>query len=95
MRILRWVVAGLVVAGLVAFAGATLFRTQIAQHLFARAVQENLSRPLATGQPDGIHVFICGSGTPMPDPMRSGPASPSSRAANIWSSTQVPAASAH
>lgn len=73
MRILRWVLAGIVVAALVAFTGATVFRTQIAEHLFARAVKENIGRPLATGEADGIHVFICGSGTPMPDPMRSGP----------------------
>lgn len=73
MRILAWVLAALVVAALVALAGASAFRVQIAEHLFARAVKENIARPLAAGEADGIHVFVCGSGTPMPDPLRAGP----------------------
>lgn len=73
MRSLVWVLAALAVAALVALAGAAVFRIQIAEQLFARAVQENIARPPASGEADGLHVFVCGSGTPMPDPLRAGP----------------------
>ncbi|MFN3912422.1 MBL fold metallo-hydrolase [Hyphomonas sp.] len=73
MTVLRWVliaVAGLAAA---AFAGSFLFRLQISEFLFKRAVQANFTVDRAGDLGDGLHVFVCGAGTPLPDPKRNGP----------------------
>ncbi len=51
----------------------TLAKRQIGERLFARAVAQNvgIDRSLALG--DGLHVYVCGSGSPLPDAARAGP----------------------
>lgn len=73
MKRLVWPVLGLV--GLVALAavGFFLLERPIGEALFRRAISEGVGRNLAAQLPDGLHVFLCGSGSPMPDPVRAGP----------------------
>ena len=52
---------------------AFLFQRQIGEAVFLQAVEENVGRDRAAELPDGLHVFVCGSGSPMPDALRAGP----------------------
>lgn len=65
----------LVLAGLLALVltGAWLARGEIAQRVLTRTMERNLAASPAEGLPDGLHVVLCGSGSPMPDPSRAGP----------------------
>lgn len=65
----------LVLAGLftLALAGAWLFRGEIALRAMSRVMDRNLAASPGDGLPDGLHVVLCGSGSPMPDPGRAGP----------------------
>lgn len=66
--ILSIAVAGVVAAGLWAFAG-----DRIILALAGRIAATNLAADRAASLPDGLHLAICGAGGPMPDPIRSGP----------------------
>lgn len=46
---------------------------QVAERGFQRAIERNVGRDRAEELPDGIHVFLCGTGSPFPDPTRAGP----------------------
>ncbi|MEH6487396.1 MBL fold metallo-hydrolase [Hyphomonas oceanitis] len=73
---MKWflrITAGLAGLLLIAFIGFQVFKTQIAMAAFKQAVGENVGRDASKTLPDGLHVFVCGAGTPMPDPMRAGP----------------------
>lgn len=50
-----------------------LGQVPIAKALMERMAQQNAGFDRAAALPDGLHVFICGAGSPMPDPQRSGP----------------------
>ncbi len=52
---------------------AYLNRVAIMTRLVARVVEQNLRTDLLQELPDGLHVAICGAGSPLPDPERSGP----------------------
>lgn len=52
---------------------AFLFQRQIGEALFANAVQQVAGRDVSTTLPDGLHVFVCGAGSPFPDAQRAGP----------------------
>lgn len=70
MRRRLWIGALLVIGlGVTAWAG----RGWIAERAFDRAVERNvgIDRSLALG--DGLHAYVCGSGSPMPDETRAGP----------------------
>lgn len=64
-----------VLLALVLLVGAGLLFNQraIGQLLFDRAVDKNVGRDATADLPDGIHAFLCGSGSPMPDAERAGP----------------------
>ena len=72
---MKWRLIALGALGLVAVAAtcAFLFQRQIGEAMFRQAVAENVGRDRAAELPDGLHVFVCGSGSPMPDPLRAGP----------------------
>jgi ribonuclease Z len=55
------------------FAGYSAFKREIGEHMFQRAVAANVGRDQTAGLADGLHVFVCGSGSPMPDADRAGP----------------------
>lgn len=56
-----------------AAAGYFVFQRQIGEAMFRQAVAENVGRDRGAELPDGLHVFMCGSGSPLPDPSRAGP----------------------
>lgn len=63
------IVALLLTAGLVLF----LLQDQLAQRAFDKAIADNVGVDRSADLPDGIHVYVCGSGSPMPDADRAGP----------------------
>lgn len=73
MSLTRRLLIGVLVLVVAAFAGSFLFRIQIAGFIFDRAVKQNFSVDRESELGDGLHVFVCGAGTPLPDPKRNGP----------------------
>jgi ribonuclease Z len=70
---MKRVVLGLcLVAVLLALVGYVL-RTSITRRLVERQVAANATASLLDELPDGLHVALCGAGSPLPDPARSGP----------------------
>lgn len=58
------------------FLGGIIFianQERIMNNLMERVVTANFSSNLLKQIPDGLHVVLCGAGSPMPDPKRSGP----------------------
>ncbi|MGB5725376.1 MAG: MBL fold metallo-hydrolase [Parasphingorhabdus sp.] len=66
---------GLLALVLLVAGAALLFQQQIGERLFARAVETAVARDVIGDLPDGMHVALCGSGSPLPDPTRAGPCS--------------------
>jgi ribonuclease Z len=63
-----------VVALVVLLMGALfIFQVQIGNVLFKRAIGQNLDNDAIAGLPDGLHVGLCGTGSPLPNPERAGP----------------------
>ncbi|MGH0036386.1 MAG: MBL fold metallo-hydrolase [Myxococcota bacterium] len=62
---------GLVV--LVVLALLFAFRTTLVRGLLDRIVATNMQGSLLDDLPDGLHVVLCGAGSPLADPKRSGP----------------------
>jgi ribonuclease Z len=67
------ILLGLAATILFAVALAYVFRTTIVLRLIERTVAANLQTDLLQELPDGLHVALCGAGSPLPDPNRSGP----------------------
>ncbi len=66
----------LLIAGLGALAlagGLYAERGPIAVHIMARVFDKAMADDPIAALPDGLHVGLCGSGSPMPDPTRAGP----------------------
>ncbi len=63
------------VAGTLLIAGIAIKTQQgaIGQRLFERAVSERVGRDATASLPDGLHVALCGTGSPLPSPTRAGP----------------------
>lgn len=72
---MKWRLAALILVSLLGLAIASwfIFQRQIGEAMFRQAVAENIGRDRAAELPEGLHVFVCGSGSPMPDPERAGP----------------------
>ncbi|HVM99219.1 MAG TPA: MBL fold metallo-hydrolase [Caulobacteraceae bacterium] len=66
---------GLAAAGvaLVLAGGAWLLRGEIALFLAQRVYERAMAGDPIAELPDGLHVGLCGAGSPMPDPTRAGP----------------------
>ncbi|MEO0882671.1 MAG: MBL fold metallo-hydrolase [Pseudomonadota bacterium] len=58
---------------LLAFLAFNLFKAQFALALFNRAVDQNAGVDRSAALPDGLHIYLCGTGSPMADPSRAGP----------------------
>ncbi len=50
-----------------------LRQAQIGNALFERAVTARIGRDSTVGLADGLHVALCGTGSPLPNPARAGP----------------------
>ena len=73
---MTWLKRGLIgLAGVavIAIVGFNLFKTQIAERAFHRAIDKNAGIDRSAALPDGLHVYMCGTGSPMPDATRAGP----------------------
>ncbi|MEP1142138.1 MAG: MBL fold metallo-hydrolase [Henriciella sp.] len=71
-----WVKRGLLLfVGLLILAvvGFNLFKKQIGMAAFNAAVERNVGIDRSAELPDGLHVYLCGSGSPLADPTRAGP----------------------
>jgi len=68
----KLILIGLILLGLLFAARQTLLPKMI-ERGFARQVSENIGIDRTTELADGLHVYICGAGSPLPDPKRSGP----------------------
>lgn len=58
---------------LLSIAGAFVFQKQIGTMLFERAVAQRLGADKLAGLQDGLHLGLCGTGSPMPNLDRAGP----------------------
>jgi ribonuclease Z len=64
------VLAGIILTVFVAFRWQ---QATIGAALFERAVGERVGRDSTADLPDGLHVALCGTGSPLPNPVRAGP----------------------
>jgi ribonuclease Z len=67
---LIFALAGVLVMALLAIRSQ---QAAIGSVLFERAVGERVGRDSTAGLPDGLHVALCGTGSPLPNPSRAGP----------------------
>jgi len=69
MRRFAWVlVFGALIAALL-----YAFRAPLSTRLVERVAIQRMTADPVSALPDGIHVVLCGAGSPLPDPQRSGP----------------------
>jgi len=66
---------GLGVVALIALmaTGVKVFQARIGMALMERTAKARVGRDATAGLPDGLHIALCGSGSPLPDPTRAGP----------------------
>lgn len=50
-----------------------LFQRQLGEAIFDRAIEQNFTRDTLADLPDGLHVGLCGTGSPLPNAERAGP----------------------
>ncbi|MEO0441701.1 MAG: MBL fold metallo-hydrolase, partial [Pseudomonadota bacterium] len=52
-----------------------LLRAEIGERIFVNAVEAAVGRDVIGDLPEGMHLALCGTGSPLPDPSRAGPCS--------------------
>ncbi len=70
MKKAAFALVGLIALGIVA---VFAFRPSIGAALFTRAMERNLDDDRLASLDDGLHVGLCGTGSPMPNATRAGP----------------------
>lgn len=70
---MRKLLIGLGVLLLVAGGAWLAFKRELGGMLYGRAVEARVGGDLAQGLPDGLHLYLCGTGSPLPDAGRAGP----------------------
>lgn len=73
MRRRGWTIIALVALAALIVGGLAAFREPLALRAMARIYDQGMGRNPFADLPDGLHVGLCGSGGPMPDPTRAGP----------------------
>lgn len=73
MRLLGWVTGLLTVVLAAVWLSWSLLRADIGMTLFERQVKAVAGTDQSAGLPNGLHVYLCGTGSPIPDPSRAGP----------------------
>lgn len=58
---------------LLALAAVFLFQRPIGLALYERALDSRVGRDATADLPDGLHIALCGTGSPLPNPDRAGP----------------------
>lgn len=84
MRSRRRVVWAVVLALGILAGAAWALRGWIAVRLMDRVVSANLTGNLLDELPEGLHVALCGAGSPIADPLRSGPCTAVIAGGGIW-----------
>ena len=67
---LRWIIGGAVVAAVLTLAA---FPAATGRAIFAAGIATRAGVDATADLPDGLHVALCGAGSPLPDPTRAGP----------------------
>lgn len=67
------VALAMLVLVLILLALAFVFQRQIGSAIYARAVQSRAGGDAMAALPDGLHLYLCGTGSPLPDADRAGP----------------------
>lgn len=70
---MKRIAIGLLVVLAIAAAAAFVFQKQIGAFVFERAAQAVQGRDQLAGLGDGLHIGLCGTGSPMTNPQRAGP----------------------
>ena len=73
MKRWHWALIAAVAVLLALLAARQVFAVQIGEAVFRRAIAGNVGSDPSASLPDGLHVYVCGSGSPLPDPARAGP----------------------
>ena len=73
MKIVKKALLGLVALAALLAALAWVFQGQVGAQLLKQVARVNVGRNIMPGLPDGLHVALCGTGSPFPDPTRAGP----------------------
>ncbi|MGB0908307.1 MAG: MBL fold metallo-hydrolase [Maricaulaceae bacterium] len=55
------------------FVGRQVFLPKMIEQSFAKLASQNIGINPIASLDDGLHVYMCGAGSPLPDPQRSGP----------------------
>lgn len=70
---MKRILIGLAVLIAIGVAVAALFREQIVMRAMEGVVADRMAADVIGDLPDGLHVALCGAGSPLPDEKRSGP----------------------
>jgi ribonuclease Z len=70
---MKRIAIGLLVVVASVIAAGFVFQKQVGAAMFQRAAQQLAGRNQLSGLGDGLHVGLCGTGSPMPNPHRAGP----------------------
>lgn len=73
MRTRSKIMWGIAALALVAGIAVKTQQARIGASFFERAVSERVGRDSTAGLPDGLHIALCGTGSPLPNPVRAGP----------------------
>lgn len=73
MRTRAKILTGLAVLALIGAVVIKVQQARIGANLFGRAVGERVGLDSVASLPDGLHVALCGTGSPLPNPVRAGP----------------------
>lgn len=66
----RKIAIGLVLVVILGIASAKIFQAQLGMFVIQRTIEQRVGRDVLAGLPDGVHVMLCGTGSPLPDPSR-------------------------
>lgn len=50
-----------------------MFKRELGAVIYARAIEARVGGDVTTGLPDELHLYLCGTGSPLPDAGRAGP----------------------
>jgi ribonuclease Z len=75
MQLVKRTLLGLVALCLLVAALAWAFQREVGTLLLQRIVKTQVGRNIVHDLPDGLHLGLCGTGSPFPDPGRAGPCS--------------------
>ena len=70
---MKRIAIGLLVLVVIVLAAGIVFQRPFGEAIYKRAAQQLAGRNQLSGLADGLHVGLCGTGSPMPNPQRAGP----------------------